>query len=224
MELPDLGNQCAFEDCKQFDFLPFTCKYCQKQFCTIHGNIVVHNCPCAPQGDNKSPAEFSTNSVPITYYTRPSRDSPERIHEEAKKKLSVEQVQALEQLKQIDRVEQIPAKRPKQSSHISPKIELMRLKAKASGNVSIDMQDRLYLCVKSPSKSIALFVNKKSIIGNTATQFARRLGMSILPDRVYRLYNPRTGDVLPSNKQFEDLLSFDSKDGIYNGCTLELRC
>ncbi|WOK94109.1 zinc finger AN1 domain-containing stress-associated protein 12 [Canna indica] len=46
---PDLGEHCDLEDCKQLDFLPFTCNGCQKVFCLEHRTFKAHSCPKAEQ-------------------------------------------------------------------------------------------------------------------------------------------------------------------------------
>ncbi|KAF3332137.1 zinc finger AN1 domain-containing stress-associated protein 12 [Carex littledalei] len=41
----DLGAHCEQEDCKQLDFLPFTCDGCQMVFCLEHRTYKAHSCP-----------------------------------------------------------------------------------------------------------------------------------------------------------------------------------
>ncbi|KAJ2389669.1 hypothetical protein GGI23_005788, partial [Coemansia sp. RSA 2559] len=143
----------------QLDFLVVKCKYCGKQFCAKHGNIVTHKCPCVPDGGDSSVS--TAGNVPITTYTRPDRGSAQHVYNDTKKDLSEEQIKALEQFRNSARGENNPAtKRPKQPPRNSPKIELMRLKAKATGNPSIDMDDRIYLCVEHKEKSINVYINK----------------------------------------------------------------
>lgn len=42
MEFSDLGSFCSI--CHQKDFLPFTCKFCKKEFCLKHRTIQDHQC------------------------------------------------------------------------------------------------------------------------------------------------------------------------------------
>ncbi|XP_016512901.1 zinc finger AN1 domain-containing stress-associated protein 12 [Nicotiana tabacum] len=42
---PDLGSHCQHSDCRQLDFLPFTCDACQKIFCVEHRSCKSHECP-----------------------------------------------------------------------------------------------------------------------------------------------------------------------------------
>jgi len=40
----DLGLQCNKKDCKQLDFLPFTCDKCKLKFCLDHRTYKAHEC------------------------------------------------------------------------------------------------------------------------------------------------------------------------------------
>ncbi|XP_048321080.2 zinc finger AN1 and C2H2 domain-containing stress-associated protein 13 [Ziziphus jujuba] len=50
-EFPDLGKHCTVEDCKQIDFLPFSCDRCNKVFCLEHRSYIKHSCPKADKQD-----------------------------------------------------------------------------------------------------------------------------------------------------------------------------
>ncbi|KAF3494774.1 hypothetical protein DY000_02056510 [Brassica cretica] len=50
-EFPDLGKHCSVDDCKQIDFLPFTCDRCTQVFCLDHRSYNNHNCPKGNRGD-----------------------------------------------------------------------------------------------------------------------------------------------------------------------------
>ncbi|ORY99405.1 hypothetical protein BCR43DRAFT_455966 [Syncephalastrum racemosum] len=45
MEFPNLGKHCTADNCKQLDFLPFTCYHCKKIFCQEHYKLEDHHCP-----------------------------------------------------------------------------------------------------------------------------------------------------------------------------------
>ncbi|KAL7097919.1 hypothetical protein ACP275_10G173300 [Erythranthe tilingii] len=42
---PNLGKHCSVDDCRQIDFLPFTCDCCQKVYCLDHRSYSRHQCP-----------------------------------------------------------------------------------------------------------------------------------------------------------------------------------
>ncbi|XP_057497094.1 zinc finger AN1 and C2H2 domain-containing stress-associated protein 16-like [Actinidia eriantha] len=48
---PNLGKHCSVEDCKQIDFLPFTCDCCQQVTCLEHRSYIKHQCPNANKQD-----------------------------------------------------------------------------------------------------------------------------------------------------------------------------
>ncbi|CAK9438492.1 uncharacterized protein LODBEIA_P27160 [Lodderomyces beijingensis] len=39
----DIGRNCSY--CNQLDFLPFTCEFCKKTFCSQHRTLEQHKCP-----------------------------------------------------------------------------------------------------------------------------------------------------------------------------------
>lgn len=47
---PNLGKHCSVDDCKQIDFLPFTCDRCDQVYCLQHRSYKQHRCP---HGDNQ---------------------------------------------------------------------------------------------------------------------------------------------------------------------------
>ncbi|KDP26044.1 hypothetical protein JCGZ_21077 [Jatropha curcas] len=50
-QFPDLGKHCNKEDCRQIDFLPFTCDRCSQIFCLEHRSYAKHNCLKADSKD-----------------------------------------------------------------------------------------------------------------------------------------------------------------------------
>lgn len=59
MHFSDLGKHCAEPTCRQVDFLPYTCKYCTKVFCTDHRSETGHNC------ENKNHGNIVSIKCPI---------------------------------------------------------------------------------------------------------------------------------------------------------------
>ncbi|RDX95174.1 Zinc finger AN1 and C2H2 domain-containing stress-associated protein 16 [Mucuna pruriens] len=43
-EFPDLGKHCSVSDCRQIDFLPFTCDRCDQVYCLEHRGYIKHQC------------------------------------------------------------------------------------------------------------------------------------------------------------------------------------
>lgn len=63
MEFPDFGKQCAHKDCKQLDFLPIKCDYCQSMFCKDHSKVDSHECV-------SSESAVSSGTKLVRYYVR----------------------------------------------------------------------------------------------------------------------------------------------------------
>ncbi|KAI4320664.1 hypothetical protein MLD38_034119 [Melastoma candidum] len=42
---PNLGEHCCHPDCRQLDFLPFTCDGCLSSYCLEHRSYDRHDCP-----------------------------------------------------------------------------------------------------------------------------------------------------------------------------------
>lgn len=51
MEFDTIGQHCAVSDCRQKDFLPFTCDYCRKKLCNEHRAYAAHSCDGAKAKD-----------------------------------------------------------------------------------------------------------------------------------------------------------------------------
>eukprot|EP00117_Sycon_ciliatum_P043309 scpid89746/ scgid4155/ AN1-type zinc finger protein 2B; Arsenite-inducible RNA-associated protein-like protein len=80
MELPSLGTNCAWEECNQLDFLPFTCDMCNKVFCLDHRSYDQHQCPSAYQKDVRVPTCPLCNAlVPVARGEDPNIKMNEHI-------------------------------------------------------------------------------------------------------------------------------------------------
>jgi predicted nucleic acid binding AN1-type Zn finger protein len=61
MEFHDLGKQCYLKECKQLDFLPFTCEYCKHVFCHEHWKPENHHC----EKESTERKDFHTTICPV---------------------------------------------------------------------------------------------------------------------------------------------------------------
>lgn len=87
----NLGQQC--HNCKQVDFLPFYCEYCNFTYCGTHRMPEAHQCPVGPQSryikkDSTKPSigSHETQSVASLF--------PDREKDKAKLNKSLEEIQA----------------------------------------------------------------------------------------------------------------------------------
>ena len=53
MDDHNVGKHCQDPTCKQKDWMPIKCKYCDKSFCAQHYSIQSHNCPNYAQHEKK---------------------------------------------------------------------------------------------------------------------------------------------------------------------------
>ncbi|KAJ2409874.1 hypothetical protein GGF41_006540 [Coemansia sp. RSA 2531] len=164
MELPGVGSRCQFDGCGVLDFLPVVCNTCCKQFCAAHGCAAAHNCNASTPSSISMVCQQhqQQTSTPVSVYTHPARMGPKDVRPVTRRELTADQRSALESHRQNSaRIAQKATIRITEP-RVSPKIELMRLKAKATGNASIEMNDRVYLSIKHNTKSIAVFEAKVS--------------------------------------------------------------
>ena len=70
MEIPTLGENCAFRGCGQLDFLPFVCRGCAQTFCLDHRNdhgcgYVGSSVRCYPDGRPLNLRSYFVYSLPL---------------------------------------------------------------------------------------------------------------------------------------------------------------
>ena len=51
--LEDIGEHCAFEECKQKDFCPIKCESCKKNYCKKHIKTDKHKCNIEKEESHK---------------------------------------------------------------------------------------------------------------------------------------------------------------------------
>lgn len=61
MEFPSMGIRCSVSTCKQLDFLPLTCSYCESVYCKEHYHVAAHIC-------SKFQENVVSNVQPVSYY------------------------------------------------------------------------------------------------------------------------------------------------------------
>lgn len=202
MELPELGKKCAVLECKQLDFLPFTCTYCQIIFCKDHYTSDKHACTQDTTEPNKEVTE------PVKQYTckyggcstlnpvemccpvckkhfclqhrhhgcidkdQATRDKEREKWEAPRKQFELAKA---ETDRQVD-ASLNRAKKKENLNKIALKVQLMRLKGKAIGSKATPTTDRVYFLVYSPltvpQKSKAVFVAKQWSIGRVTDSVA----------------------------------------------------
>ncbi|XP_031328342.1 AN1-type zinc finger protein 1-like [Photinus pyralis] len=248
MELPNIGIQCSVSTCKQLDFLPLKCK-CGLFFCSDHFN--QHSVDCAIDIANKpnleaSPASYlcsqplcTTRSyIPLlcekcsqhfciahrhlgTCVPKSSDEltaeldkftAPVKQFNEIKKKLDIQLNNNLEE-----------AKKKEKSQSLANKVQLMRIKNKATGLKSIPATDRVYFNVQLPTtaklKEMPVFVSKIWTLGRVIDAVAEegkltnKNNQSNLPQ--LRLFLKSSREVVSSN------LGVTMQELLFNGAIVD---
>ncbi|XP_066992532.1 AN1-type zinc finger protein 1 [Anabrus simplex] len=248
MELPQLGKQCALGDCQQLDFLPFECNHCHRIFCKQHFSPDNHECiPVNPLPQRNcdiqhyycsksdcqaaSPVEMACPFCRLhfclqhrhhgcidkdeTSYNQELEQwlAPQRQFEKAKQEVDQQVEEGLSR-----------ARKKAASMNTANKVQLMRLKSKATGSKAIPSEDRVYFLVLPPlsTKSMgkAVFVSRQWSVGRVIDAVADICGVSnrnnCLQAPKLRLFSQADGRIVCSSleKKLDDLLTTEV---LYNG-------
>ncbi|KAL3232442.1 hypothetical protein RNJ44_04358 [Nakaseomyces bracarensis] len=168
----DVGTHCQY--CRQIDFLPFHCKYCEGDFCGEHRSKESHHCkwllehpeeadnksePSTPPKSNKE--KFFQSLLPEKAHVRvkspsPSAPSngqsaklgsgPSNKSKETTKVRSTLNPNALNKLLSFfKRTKSDPAVKRKTSARTNKLLEISNLKKQAKGDAKIPVQNRIYI-------------------------------------------------------------------------------
>jgi len=203
MELPTLGKQCNAAMCGQLDFLPILCKFCELVFCKNHFQPSIHHCSgnyqkeiscekgkcptrhpchfpecrdgeltpiicegCSANFCLKHRHQVDHNCPAFIAPTNPMADTAIKLQEIAAKYST-----------------KSPSKgQGRKNDKLSAKVQLMKLKQKASGQHSLPAEERVYLLVLLPQgtshPSHAVFVSHHWTIGRCVDAVAEMAKVS----------------------------------------------
>jgi len=110
------------------------------------------------------------------------------------------------------------------------KLELMRLKSKAKGEVSIPSTERLYFLVYLPPslnvKSVAVFVSKQWSVGRTIDFIATTASVpnsnNVSTAKKLRLFHKSSGKIVSEDLSLKLIDLIDEKGSLYSGESLQL--
>lgn len=198
MEFPSVGIKCANPDCKQLDFLPIECE-CKQTFCSEHFTIHVEECrvdnkvqelkkieayDCSHAGCQarnivpitceKCGKHFCITHRHITYCEPPSAEERNAAIEKMKAPILEFQKQKEIVEQQLDATLANVKKRQKNVATAN-KVQLMRIKNKATGLKNIPSTDRLYFNIHRPSSKetpVPIYVSKKWSVGRAIDAIA----------------------------------------------------
>ncbi|CAI4035959.1 hypothetical protein SMKI_14G1690 [Saccharomyces mikatae IFO 1815] len=162
----DVGKHCAY--CRQLDFLPFHCSFCNEDFCSKHRLKEDHHCSWlleheealkANKSPNKSQNGIHSNNEAYFKSLLPERASV-RVQiatkeKERSKDSNTTKVGSTLNSKTLDKILKFFQKNEKKNSHNKSKknfnsssnkiIQLANLKKISKGDTKIPMQNRIYV-------------------------------------------------------------------------------
>ncbi|XP_012270577.1 AN1-type zinc finger protein 1 [Orussus abietinus] len=213
MEFPEVGTHCGFVTCGCLDFLPFTCSFCKVVFCKEHIQPAQHSCSSCHDNVTPSSSTLllSVNEKPLNYLCGfPSCRETSSIEMQCEKCHShfcishryhqcyeINPDARLKELRkwQVPKEEYAKAKaivdreitnRLKKSKNMATanKVQLMRIKGKATGNSKIPTSDRRYFLAYPPINGLipknverpkAVFVDIHWTLGRTVDFLVKSL-------------------------------------------------
>ncbi|EHN00635.1 YNL155W-like protein [Saccharomyces cerevisiae x Saccharomyces kudriavzevii VIN7] len=162
----DVGKHCAF--CRQLDFLPFHCSFCNDDFCSKHRLKEDHHCKWLleheealeiGEGSNKSQGASTSNNEAYFKSLLPERASVRVQMADEKGKplrdINTAKVGSALNSKTLDKIFKFFHKNEKKNSNGKSKknfssssnkiIQLANLRKIAKGDAKIPIQNRIYI-------------------------------------------------------------------------------
>lgn len=186
----DVGTHCGF--CRQLDFLPFHCKYCNGDFCSSHRSQESHHCKWLLDNNQKAQpiankavdndGKYFQSLLPEKGYIRVQQSSntkkePAKVRPKGSKS-------ALEKLAKFFKKKEATKKPNTKSSKPNAFLQLTKLKKSAPGDDKIPVANRVYIyCQKidddgNDSTVYEVYINKIWPVGRALDYIAQRLNVS----------------------------------------------
>lgn len=262
MELPDVGHQCSELHCKQLDFLPLKCQ-CGIRLCSEHFNQHSVNCVVL-QKANITNLESTRANYVCSYSNCDSRSYLPLLCDKCNKHFcithrhlnncgnkivyvaaEIKRFQAPVKMfedakavidKQLDNNISL-AKKKIRTENLASKVQLMRIKNKATGLKTVLVTDRTYFNITLPSvkgsKEFPVYVSKQWSLGKVIDAIADECKVTNKNNQStgskLRLFHKSSGEIVFTNlsvKLEELLLNKDVFDGedlvfeyVYEECT-----
>ncbi|KAJ8911864.1 hypothetical protein NQ315_012530 [Exocentrus adspersus] len=250
MELPSLDKQCSAQDCNQLDFLPLHCK-CGKTLCSHHFNAHVQACEksrfltedelkkigniflCSYNGCTEGsiiPLLCERCNKHFCVKHRHLQECEEKSHvalaaEKEKYAAPLRQFREAKACvdKQLDS-KLVEVKTKGKHKDMAHKIQLMRIKNRATGIKSVPIPDRIYFNViflkEGNEKATAVFVSKQWSLGRAIDAIAQELKLennnNKRNEKKLRLFKKDTKEIV-SNKMSTGLQILLQDDILING-------
>lgn len=185
----DVGTHCAF--CRQLDFLPFHCTYCNGDFCASHRSKEAHHCKWLIESEAKKSSPVVAKSkdnngkyfqslLPEKGYIRVQQEKQQS--EKPSKVRSTGNRSAFERLSKFFKKRESSKKTAKSKPNAI--IQLTKLKRVAKGDDKIPVGNRVYVyCYviddkEDESKEHEIFINRIRPVGGALDSIAKQLNVS----------------------------------------------
>jgi len=253
MELPQIGEQCSVKECALLDFLPVKCAHCSQNFCKDHSFASNHQCTAVPDVicDESSGHSNEKRYHTCSHDDCSERDVIELLCSKCEKHFCVSHRHhgCSDPKKEAQRARREKFEAPKRQFNAAKeavnkivdakieknrglsgakletanKIQLMRLKQRATGRRNVPVSSRSYFLAHwKPSESTdlqskAVFVNKEWPVGRVVDEIADQCKIISDPNPSapkLRLFH-MNGDILSENmsetlqKLLEDKIVID---------------
>ncbi|KAK3923700.1 AN1-type zinc finger protein 1 [Frankliniella fusca] len=205
MELPKLGERCFVTSCSQLDFLPIKCAHCSQTFCKDHSFPLGHGCTgMLDKSISDDQAVATIESYACSYEACEERNVVELLCTYCKKNFCVSHRHhgCMDPRREAQRARRERFEAPKRQFNqakeavnkmldekieknralsgtkkdTANKIQLMRIKQKATGRKNVPISSRTYFLAHwipnegAEPQSKAVFVNKEWALGRVVDE------------------------------------------------------
>lgn len=191
----DVGTHCAY--CRQLDFLPFHCKFCDLDFCEVHRTKESHHCRwlldqeknnqkvASPPPSKSSDEKFFKSLLPEKGYIRVQQQQSSSLGTQSKPVKSQISQGALDKLTRFFKRSTVHKSTSKKSSSSNKLVQLSQLKKTAAGDQRIPVTNRIYIwCYvvhdeekDKDAKRESFYINKIWPIGRALDAIAHQFGV-----------------------------------------------
>ncbi|XP_029209798.1 AN1-type zinc finger protein 1-like isoform X2 [Acropora millepora] len=185
-EFPQLGVRCEVKTCQKLDFLPFLCNECCGKFCSKHRTKVSHGCftgfkqekearlenmqqksgmQCAFHDCKSELIQVTCEHCCCSYCLRHRHQVDHQCSSLPLKKARQSPEEKIQQIIGKDLSKEKKGRGGVRNEIMAAKVSLMKIKLKATGDVCIPQDERIYLRVLLPygsnGQEIPMFFSKK---------------------------------------------------------------
>ncbi|CCF56165.1 hypothetical protein KAFR_0A07310 [Kazachstania africana CBS 2517] len=183
----DVGTHCEF--CRQLDFLPFHCSFCNKDFCSSHRTKESHYCPSLETIKKDQLIENGTVHSGNNNEKYFKSLLPEKAHERIKQSKQQQQSSRITIKSTLNESSLNKLKKFFQSKRSKPIVkrssnrvtDLVKLQKAAQGDSKIPVPNRVYIYAKSidnnDSEFKPIYINKIWPIGRSLDYIAKQLSV-----------------------------------------------